>query len=140
LKEIRRRYPERVAIIFRYFPLPAHQFATAAALAAECAAKQHAFEAYHNALFSSQELIGHRSWAEYARDAGVSDADAFGACLAASDVLGLVQRDRAAGKKLGVGGTPTLLINDLEVLGYPGPDKLMAMVRSALGTSRRPNN
>jgi protein-disulfide isomerase len=74
LKEIRGQYPDRVAVVFRYFPLPIHPYATSAAHAAECAGKQHAFEAYQNLLFSSQELIGHRSWTDYARDAGVSDA------------------------------------------------------------------
>jgi protein-disulfide isomerase len=132
LQEIRTQYPDRVALVFRHFPLAMHQFAEDAAEASECAASQGVFEAYYNVLFSSQNLIGRRSWTEYARTAGVSDTQAFEACVGAHAGSARLERDRAAGKQLGVVGTPTLLINDLEMPGYPGPGELRKIVRSAL--------
>jgi len=136
LQDIRKQYPDRVALVFRHFPLAMHQFAADAARAAECAAGQGVFEAYHNLLFSSQDLIGRRSWTDYARAAGVSDAKAFEACIGDRAVLARLERDRAAGKQLGVVGTPTLLINDLELPGYPGPGELRKIVQSALDSRK----
>jgi protein-disulfide isomerase len=133
---MRKQYPDSLAIVFRNFPLPMHRFAADAARAVVCAARQDAFEPYHNLLFSSQDLIGRRSWKEYAGSAGLSDVSAFEACMMDRAAFALVERDRAAGKKLGVVGTPTLLINDLELLGYPGSDELRTMIRSAVGSVR----
>ena len=136
LREMRTQYPDSLAIVFRNFPLPVHRLAADAALAAVCAARQDAFEPYQNLLFSSQDLIGRRSWKEYAGSAGLSDVGAFEACMKDRAAFALVERDRESGKKLGVVGTPTLLINDLELPGYPGSDELKRMIRSALGTGR----
>jgi protein-disulfide isomerase len=137
LREIQEKFPKDIKIVLRHFPLPMHQFAADAARASECAGRQRAFEAYHDLLFSSQELIGKRGWEEYARDAGVHDIDTFKECISNGATAALVERDQTAGKKLGVEGTPVLLINDLELPGYPGSDKLKEAVRSEVDRARR---
>lgn len=132
LQDIRKQYPDRVALVIRNFPLAMHPFAEDAAHAAECADSQGAFEPYYNLLFSRQSLIGSKGWSEFARRVGVSDIGAFEACLAHQGMQAVLERDRAAGKQLGVVGTPTLLINDLELPGYPGSAELKRTIRSAL--------
>ena len=113
-----------------------HKSAEDAARAVECAARQGRFETYQALLFSTQDQIGQRSWTAYAQNAGLSDANAFEVCMNGHLTLAPVERDRAAGRKLGVIGTPTLLINDLALPGYPGSDKLRNMVLSALEHAR----
>lgn len=44
LQDIRKEHPNAVAVVFRNFPLSIHKFAEGAAVAAECAARQGAFE------------------------------------------------------------------------------------------------
>lgn len=134
-RELRAEYPEKVAVVFRHFPLPIHKYAVDAARASECAANQNSFEPYLHALFSSQDLIGNRSFGEFARLAGVSNSSLFETCMSGGLTLDRIQRDQVAAKKLGVQGTPTLLINNLELLGYPGSDELKRIVRSALDTA-----
>ena len=51
-----------------------------------------------------------------------------------------IERDRAAGDRLGVVGTPTFLINDLEVTGAPSLDQLEQYVHEALKRSARPGS
>ena len=60
LKLLLARHPGEIAVVYRHFPLPArmHPFAQAAAIASECAAAQHKFVEYHDALFERQDSIG----------------------------------------------------------------------------------
>ena len=136
LREVQARFPKDMRIVLRHFPLPGHKFGADAARASECAGKQGAFEAYDSLLFSAQGLIGKLAWEEYARDAGVHDIDSFKGCMESGATAALVVRDEAAGKKLGVEGTPMLLVNDLELSGYPGSDNLKEAIRSELERAR----
>lgn len=132
LRRIRQEFSNDVAVVIRHFPIPGHEFAAAAARAAECAGRQGAFGKYHDLLFASQDLIGKKSWTQFAEEAGLSDVAAFKTCLTDPAIAALVERDQTAGKKLGVTGTPTFLINDLKFPGYPGEGRLAELVRSAL--------
>jgi len=62
----------------------------------------------------------------------VPDLVAFQRCLTDPATVDAVRRDQQAGLALGVVGTPTLLINDLEVAGYPGKRELSRLVQGAL--------
>ncbi len=137
LAETRKAFPDRVAIVVRHFPLNGHKFAKGAAIAAECASRQGALEAYSESLFSLQSLIGRKGWAEFARDSGVPDISIFEKCLEDPSLPGLIQRDIADGEKLGINGTPTLLVNGLEVTGYLGEGKLGTIIQSALNDRGR---
>jgi len=120
LSEIYRHNPGEVAIVFRHFPLSIHPFAGAAAQASECAGREGKFQAYHDLLYSAQAEIGIESWSGFARRAGVVNIAAFESCLSDETVTKVILRDRAAGLALGVTGTPTLLVNGIEAVGYDG--------------------
>src|SRR5690606_8407676 len=82
LRKLRQDNAGRVSIIYRHFPLEdIHPHAVTAALASECAGAQGRFEAYHDALFDRQRLIGVRDWTLFATDAQVPDLDVFKNCL-----------------------------------------------------------
>jgi protein-disulfide isomerase len=112
LDAVRRRHPDRVAVLYRHFPLDAiHPFARPAAAAAECAAGQGRFEQYADLLFAQQDSLGARTWASFAREAGVPDAAAFDRCMRDASTLPSVERDAKAGEAARVEVTPTLIIN-----------------------------
>ncbi len=136
LRQIRHDMGVSVAIVVRYFPLPGHKFAQPAAEAAECAARQGAFERFHDLLFDSQAEIGTRAWTDFAAAAGVPDPVAFRDCVSNHAGAAAVARDRAAGERHGVTATPTLLINDREINWYPGRAKLAEMIGTALDAAR----
>jgi protein-disulfide isomerase len=100
-----------VGVLFVHYPLTGHRFAQPAARAAECAAHQGRFAQMHNALFAKQDSFGLRSWSAYATDAGLTDMAEFGRCVAGTAPLDEVSVGLAAGKRLQVHGTPTVIIN-----------------------------
>lgn len=137
LSALRARYPGEVAVVYRHFPLPMHKSAVQAARAAECAGEQGRFEPFHDALFSAQGSIGRRPWARFAEAAGVPDTAAFAACLARPGRVPALDRDRAAGREVGVTGTPTVLINHILVQGAPTERALDLLVQRMLGAAGR---
>lgn len=136
LKSIRQKYPKDVAIVFRNFPLRQHPFALAAARAADCAAHQGKFEAFHDELFSAQHLIGTQTWKAFAFDAGVPDSTQFRHCIQDSLQVSAIDRDTAAADRLGVTGTPTILVNQYRLSGVASVVQLDKYVRLALNTTR----
>lgn len=132
LKQLRRKYPGQVAVIYRHFPLPAHRYAQTAAVASECAAEQGRFEAYHDLLFASQDSIGVTAWDTYADRAGVTDLPRFRGCLAGSSAAARVDRDRDIATRLGTRGTPTFVVNGKMFSGSNPPGGWDAVILEAM--------
>lgn len=118
LAPARARYPAAISVMYRHWPLSIHRFATDAAIASECAARQGRFEQYHDALFATQDSIGAWSFQRFARIAGVPDLAAFTRCLSDAEAAARVSRDRRAAIAVGAAGTPTFIVNGV-VLGAP---------------------
>lgn len=136
LRTLRQAYPGEVSLVYRHFPLRNHPHALAAARASECAAAQGRFAAYHDALFARQDSIGVISWDRFAAIAGVEDPEAFGRCAASSSGLAALERDTLAARQLQVTGTPTLLVNEVQLQGVQPLDTLVAHIERALGARR----
>jgi protein-disulfide isomerase len=126
------KWPNDVGVVYREFPLPFHPAARKAAGAALCAGGQHRYLEMHDQLFAHQDSLGLIPWVRLARDAGVPDTQALNICMASEPIARIIARDSADGKRLGVRGTPTLLVNDLSFAGSPGRDSLMAYVTQAI--------
>ena len=118
LATLRAKYPERVSVLYRHYPIDAlHPQARTAALASECAGEQGRFEAYHDLLFAQQDSIGSKPWEQWAAEAGVPDAAAFARCVNEERLLGNVERDVQLATETGISLTPTLIINGTLVPG-----------------------
>lgn len=120
-------YSEKVAFVYRNFPLPGHTNARAAAGAAEAAGLQGKYWEMHDTLFTNQN-----SWStldansrvdtfvSYAEDLGL-DINKFKLDFANSDkssgtdVNKKVSFDRALGVKDKVSATPTFFVNGKKV-------------------------
>jgi len=128
-------------VLYRHYPLrQIHPFALDAAVASECAADQDRFAAFHDVLFDKQDSIGLLSWTTIAARAGVRDRGAFTACLKGRPALEAVQRDMDAGDRLGVRGTPTILIEDRQVTGVISAPVLQEWVRQKREQARLASN
>lgn len=136
LRELRRKYPDHVAIVYRHYPLESiHPHARAAAAAAECAGRQQKFEAYHDLLYAQQASIGTKSWEAFAEESGVPDRAAFRECLDRNDFAERIARDMSAGDAIGVRGTPSLIVNGQMLYGAASLEELDRRVRSAIERS-----
>ena len=107
-------FGDKIAFVYRHFPLPYHQQAGLAARAAEAAGKQGKFWEMVDLIFVSQ-----KDWAEKsnARETFVSyakllnlDMNQFGTDLDSAAVKKKVENDYLSGAAI-VGGTPTFFLN-----------------------------
>lgn len=138
LRKVRKKFPNDLAWVFVHYPLAQHRFARRAAHAAECAHRSGHFDAIVGLMYLKQDSLGLKSWASYARDAGLPDTVAFTACLQDRSVLSKVDSGAAVGRRFGVPGTPTVLVNGWRYSAPPSEDELVARVQKLLPTSRTP--
>lgn len=132
------RYAGQVALDFRHFPITSiHRNAKAAAIAAECARPAGRFKELHDVLFADIGRLGGTSWSAIASAAGVADTAAFIACMSGPAPAEKLAMDSLAAVRLGVRGTPTLLVNEWRIGGAPTLQTLDSLVRSELARSSR---
>lgn len=131
LKELRARYPQEVRIVFRHFPLGMHPRARAIAEAAVCADEQGRFWAFHDRVFETAEPMSDEEILTVAGELAL-DLEAFEACLASERPAQVVERDMAAGKALGVTGTPAFFVNGVRISGAQPLEAFVERVESEL--------
>jgi protein-disulfide isomerase len=118
LRKVRAKHPDRVAVLYRHYPIDEiHPHARTAALAAECAGEQGRFEAYHDRLFAQQDSIGGKAWERFAAEAGVPDPDAFTRCVREERLMANVERDAKLAEATGITLTPSIVIGGTLVPG-----------------------
>jgi protein-disulfide isomerase len=117
LKQLLERYPGKVRLAYRDFPLDSiHPQARRAAEAARCAHDQGKFWEYHDVLFTQSPQLALEDLRRYAGQVGL-DVTKFDGCLAAGVHKAAVQRDLDEGNRLGVTGTPAFFINGRTLTG-----------------------
>ncbi|OFZ17785.1 MAG: hypothetical protein A2X94_04255 [Bdellovibrionales bacterium GWB1_55_8] len=123
------RYPGKVRVVFRNFPLhPAcnsavqngsHAAACEAAKVAYCAHKQGKFAPVYEELFERQEMLAPGRLVGFAKDAGASEQE-LNQCIVSDEASQSVTVDTEEGIRLSVRSTPTFFINGRRVEGaYP---------------------
>ncbi|HTV24531.1 MAG TPA: thioredoxin domain-containing protein [Polyangiaceae bacterium] len=111
LKGVVEKYPDQVQLVFKHYPLSAHQHAENAARAAVAAQKQGKFWPLQQALFENQKGgLDESNVLKLARDAGL-DMKTFESDIASEATADSVARDRKQADELGLEGTPMIYIN-----------------------------
>jgi len=137
VEELLREYDSRLRVVFRNFPLPAHENAREAALAAEAAGFQGKFWEMHDTLYREQS-----SWSKapnarelfesYAGTLGLN-MDQFKKDMDSDKVKQKVDSDRALGDSLGIKVTPMLFINNRPLEPQQkNPEGIRAAINAAL--------
>jgi protein-disulfide isomerase len=132
LAEVRAAYGGRVRVVARQMPLPMHERARPAALAALAAAEQGKYWAMHEQLFAAQPDLGPEGLERAARAAGL-DVGRWRAAMASKGVLAALERDEALARELSVRGTPTFYVNGRAVTGARSADDFRTVVEEELG-------
>lgn len=131
LEQLRQQYgPNKVRLVYLHNPLPFHQQAYPAAVAAETVralAGSEAFYRFIGLAFGNQRDLGDESYVAWAVSSGV-DAQAFREALASQRAKVKVDRDMALAKQLGVTGTPNFRINGITLLGAQPYEKFAEVV------------
>jgi protein-disulfide isomerase len=136
IRAIREEHSSDVRLVIRHFPLEGHPFARKAAEAAVCAADQGQFDEFHELLMTRDEPRPSKPLVEFARLAGVQDTAAFVACLGSERAKAAVERDVTLGKKLGLPGTPSLLVDEELFFGANGLNRTVDRHLSRLSDQR----
>jgi hypothetical protein len=97
-------------LVFKHYPLPAHEHAEHAARAAVAAGMQGKFWEMHDALFKNQSALDDKGLEALAHSIGL-DIDKFNADRKTEAVADVVAADRKQADKLGLNGTPMIYIN-----------------------------
>jgi protein-disulfide isomerase len=136
-EELLKEYDSRLRIVFRNFPLPLHEHAREAALAAEAAGLQGRFWEMHDVLYREQT-----NWSKapnvrelfesYAGTIGLN-VDQFRKDMDGEKAKERVDSDRARGDSLGIKLTPTMFINNQPVdPKNRNPEGVRAAINAAL--------
>lgn len=134
-KAVRDSFTGSMSLLVVQFPIPGHRFARPAAIAAECANSLNAYEAFHDLLYAKQDSLGLKSWTSFAIDAGISDTARFNVCITNESGARKIDSAAAQGKRMAVGGTPTVLIEGWRY-SQPPADSLLSIVKSAAAKQR----
>jgi protein-disulfide isomerase len=141
LRRVMKDYGDRVRFVFRNYPLQGHKYAFVAARAAEAAGLQGKFWEMHDMLYDNQkewvEAMEPRvQFASYATRLGL-DVQKFKADMERQDLADRIKADLLRGNTLGVHGTPTVYLNERELV--PGKlvteDDLRREIEAALGAA-----
>ena len=119
LDELQKIYKNDLQITFRHYPLPFHNNATPAAIAAVAAAEQGKFWQMHDKLFANQQALAAADLDKYATEIGL-DMAKFKAAIDNPKTKAQVESDTKMGSNFGVGGTPAFFLNGRSFSGaYP---------------------
>ena len=118
-------------LIFKDFPLPAHDLARPAHEAARCAAAAGQYWAYHDRLFAEQPGFERSKLIRYAVELGL-DAQAFTRCLDTPEIKQAVEADLRQARALRISETPSFLINGGLLVGAHPIEAFRAAIDDAL--------
>jgi protein-disulfide isomerase len=116
LKALLEKYPDKVKLVFKHFPLDFHQQARPAAIATMAAQEQGKFWQMHDVLFQNQAGLASANMEDLAKQAGL-DVARFKKDYSdkAADYDKRVADDMQLGAQSGVQGTPSLYIGGKKV-------------------------
>lgn len=140
LAQVKLKYgPSSVRVLWKSYPLPFHNDARPAALAAEAVFRlggARAFWKFHDSAFANQRELNQASFERWASEAGV-DAESFRTLQSDPAVAAKVDADMALAKSSGAQGTPNTFINGFLVTGAQPLEKLTSLIDTELSSAQR---
>jgi len=130
LQKLQAEYGNKVALVYKDFPLPMHHRAEKAAEAARCAGEQGKFWEFNDVLFYSKQL-DIKDLKEHAHVLKLDEAR-FDKCLDDGAEAAAVKKDLEEAKHLGLSGTPSFFVNGHFISGAVEYSALKEMVDQQL--------
>ena len=133
VKKIIEHFGTDIQFIYLDFPLPAHDFATEAAIAAHCVFHEdrNLYWQYHFLIFNQQESISDENLKNWAVALGI-DASSFDSCYEGQEASDYIAMQSELAIASGIFGTPTFFINGEPLVGVQPYKLLKAKINDAL--------
>ena len=136
LSQVMAKFPDKVRLVFKDFPLGFHERALPAAEAARCAGEHGRYWEYHDLLFAAQPAFSTANLLEYGARLGLP-AEPFAACVESNRHRDAVLADFSEARAAGVRGTPTFFVNGRQIVGAQRIQVFQKAVQDALAGARR---
>ena len=131
LNDLMRRYPDRVRLQFRNFPLSFHPQAGLAHEAAMTAARDGRFWEFANYVLDHQDSLREQDLIALAGRLGIG-VSAFEQTLRERRYAPRVEADVQAGQQRGIRGSPVVFVNGKRIDGVPSLQMLTEYVDAGL--------
>lgn len=131
VKQVEQAYGNQVRVVWKHQPLAMHEHALPAALAAEAARQQGRFWQMHDKLFANQQALDPQSLERYAAEVGL-DLARFRAAQQDPKLRARVEEDQALAARLGIGATPTFLVNGEKLVGAQPFERFKELIDAQL--------
>jgi protein-disulfide isomerase len=105
-----KKYPGKVKLVFKNFPIRSHKYAVKSAVAALAAEQQEKFWEFHDMLFSNYNRLNDQKIQEIVGLLGL-DETKFKEQQKNPAITERIRQDYEEGIRVGVRGTPTVFIN-----------------------------
>ena len=133
VRELFLKYPNKVKLVFRDYPLHTDNLISLkAALASRCANEQNKFLEMHDRLFLSDQQFDDNKITKYATQIGLN-MDQFNNCIRSEKYIPNIQKDLKAGINLQVNGTPVFFINGIKAEGVFTVEQFENIIINKLG-------
>ncbi|MCK5882846.1 MAG: DsbA family protein [Bacteriovoracaceae bacterium] len=118
MKGLKKKYGDKIKVVFKHFPLPFHEQAKFAHEVAYCASLQgnKNFWSLYYKFFADQSKLSREQVLEAAKSLKL-DMKKVDSCLGSGDAKKVVDRDFKEGQSVGVNSTPTFFVNGQLVMG-----------------------
>jgi protein-disulfide isomerase len=124
------KFPKDVKLVFKNFPLQSQKFSMRAAQAALAAKEYGKFWEFHEKLFESYNALNDKKINEIAEGLEL-DMERFAQDMNSPAIQKILSRDLNEGRRIGIRGIPTILMNG-KVLERRGLDDLKDAVEEEL--------
>lgn len=140
VKKLAEEFSDRVAFVYRHFPLDQHQHAQIAAQATEAAGKQGKFWQMHDKLFENQDTWSDQKNAQelfiqYAQELEL-DLEQFKDDLDSKEVKDKVNYDYQSGVSGGVNATPTFFLDGKKLTNPRGYQEFKDTLEKAISSQQ----
>jgi protein-disulfide isomerase len=127
VEQLEKDYGDKVRVVMKQNPLPFHDRAKPAALAALAAGEQGKYTQMHHLLFTNQTKLDDASLEGYAKEAGVNVAK-WKEDMKKPQYADLITKEQGEAAALGASGTPTFFINGRKLVGAMPIDQFKTVI------------
>ncbi len=127
VNQLEKDYGDKLRLVMKQNPLPFHEHAKSAALAAMAAGQQGKYWEMHEKLFSNQQALDDASIARYAEQIGLNVAK-WNEAMKNPKLEQTIRKDQALAASLGANGTPAFFINGRKIVGAQPIDIFKATI------------